>query len=264
MDPLVRNNVVVTGNPEGRTIMFAHGFGGNQDSWRFVVPEFEADYRIVLFDFVGTGGSDRSAYDRARYDSLYGYADDVVEILDRLGLDEVAFVGHSVSGMIGVLASIQRPDLFDRLVLIGPSARYLDTEGYHGGFSREAIDELLMSLEANFTGFSEHLAPLLMGYPERPELSLALAEVIGRADPDIAAHFARVTFLSDNRRDLADVTVPTLILQSSEDNIASPPVGRYVHEQIPKSRFVMMEARGHVPHLSDPAELSAHLAAYLA
>lgn len=255
VDPLVRNNVRVTGNPDGPVIMFAHAFGGSGDSWRFVAPSFEADHRVVVFDYVGVGGSDRSAYERARYDSLHGYADDVVEIIEGLGGGPVTFVGHSVSATIGMLAANRRPELFARLIMVGPSPRYLDDDGYSGGFTRAAIDELLDSLEFNYPAAAVSLSSVLMGYPERPELSATLAESITAADPAIAAQFARATFLSDHRRDLADVTVPTVVLQSSADNIAAPSVGRYVHERIAGSRYVELSARGHIPNLSDPAEL---------
>lgn len=257
-DPLVRNNVRVTGNPAGSTIVFAHAFGGSGDSWRLVAPAFETDHRVVVFDHVGVGGSDRAAYDPAKYDSLHGYADDVIELVEMLGT-AVVFVGHCVSAMIGVLAANQRPDLFERLILVGASPRYLDDDGYAGGFSRAAIDELLDSLEVNYPAGAASLSTVLMGYPERPELTANFAETITTADPDIAAQFARVTFLSDHRRDLADVTVPTIILQSSQDNIAAPAVGRYVHEHIPGSRYVELSARGHIPNLSDPEELTAHI-----
>lgn len=259
VDPIVRNNVTVRGVAGERALVFVAGFGGTQDSWRLVAPDFERDHTVVLLDYIGTGGSDRTAYDRVRYDSLYGYADDIIEVIDALGLRDVVFVGHSVSSMVGVLAANQRPDLIGALVLVSPSPRYLDADGYHGGFSRETIDELLASLDSNYTTFASELAPVIMGYPERPELSEALASSIRALDPEIAAQFARVTFLSDNRRDLADVTVPTLILQSFEDNIADPAVGAYVHEHIPGSRLVTTAARGHVPHLSEPAEISARI-----
>ena len=262
-DVLRRNAVRVTGNTAGQAIVFAHGFGGSGDAWRFVAPEFERDYRVIVFDHVGAGGSDLSLYDGAKYDSLHGYADDLLEIIEALGLTDVIFVGHSVSGMVGVLAANARPDLFARLILVGPSPRYLNDEGYVGGFSREEVDELLDSLDSNYLGWSTVMAPTLMGNADRPELGDALAQTIQAIDPAIAAQFARVTFLSDNRRDLADVTVPTLVLQSSEDMIAALPIGRFVHSQIPGSTFVVMSSRGHVPILSDPAEVTRHIKAYL-
>lgn len=257
-DPLVRNNVRITGTPDASTIMFAHAFGGSGESWRLVAPAFEADHRVVVFDNMGVGGSDRSAYDPVKYDSLHGYADDVVEIVEALGTP-VTFVGHSVSAIIGMLAANQRPELFSRLIMVGPSPRYLDADGYVGGFSRAAIRELLDSLELNYPVAAASLSAVLMGYPDRPELTANLAESITSADPAIAVQFARATFLSDHRRDLADVTVPTVILQSAEDNIAAPAVGRYVHEHIPGSRYVEMSARGHIPNLSDPDELVARI-----
>ena len=263
-DVLRRNAVRVTGNASGQAMIFAHGFGGTGEAWRFVAPEFEADYRIVVFDHVGAGGSDLSFYDRAKYDSLHGYVDDLVEIIEALELTDVILVGHSVSGIVGLLAANARPELFSRLILIGPSPRYLNDVDYTGGFSRDEIDQLLDSLDSNYLGWSTVIAPTLMGNSDRPELGAALAQTIQAIDPAIAAQFARVTFLSDNRRDLRDVTIPTLVLQSSEDMIAALPVGQYVHSQIPDSTLVVMSSRGHVPILSDPAEVTRHMKAYLA
>ena len=262
-DALRRNNVNVTGNPDGQPILFVHGFGGSQESWHGMTAEFEPEFKVVLLDHVGCGASDVSAYDRAKYDSLHGYVDDLLEIIEVLRLENMVFVGHSVSAVMGVLAANRAPELFDRLVLVGPSPRYIDDDDYVGGFSQEAIDDLLNSLDSNYLGWSSAIAPTLMGNAERPELSIALDESIRTIDPAIASQFARVTFLSDNRRDLADVTVPTLVLQSTEDVIASFEVGRYVHENIPNSEFVLMESRGHLPNLSHPAEVSRHIKAFL-
>jgi sigma-B regulation protein RsbQ len=244
-------------------MLFAHGFGCDQQMWRSVAPAFEHDHQIVLFDHVGAGGSDQSAYDRERYASLDGYAKDVLEICHELDLRRVIFVGHSVSAMIGVLAAIEEPDRFDKLILVGPSPRYLDDGDYGGGFSREDIDELLDSLESNYLGWSSVMAPVIMGNPDRPELGEELTNSFCRSDPEIAAHFARVTFLSDNRADLGKVRIPSLVLQCSEDAIAPRTVGEYVHAQIPGSRLVLMDATGHCPNLSAPEETIAAIRAFL-
>jgi sigma-B regulation protein RsbQ len=262
-DALRRNNVTVSGRPDGRAMVFAHGFGCDQNMWRFVAPAFEADHRVVLFDHVGAGGSDLVAYDAERYASLDGYADDVVEIGEALGLSGAIFVGHSVSAMIGVLAARRAPELFDRLVLIGPSPRYIDDDGYAGGFSREDIDELLESLDANFLGWAGAMAPVIMGNPDRPELGEELTNSFCRTDPDIAAQFARVTFLSDNREDLPSVSVPTLVLQCSDDAIAPGSVGDYVHRRIAGSTLVRLQATGHCPNLSAPAETIEAIRAFV-
>jgi sigma-B regulation protein RsbQ len=254
VDALRRNNVKVTGRADGRPMIFAHGFGCDQNMWRFVAPAFEADHRVVLFDHVGAGGSDLSAYDPERYGSLDGYAEDVLEICRELNLSDAIFVGHSVSTMIGVLAAARDPQRIGKLVLVGPSPRYVDDDGYTGGFSREDIEELLESLDSNFLGWSSTMAPVIMGNPDRPELGAELTESFCRSDPDIAARFARVTFMSDNRSDLAEVRVPTLVLQCSEDAIAPRAVGEYVHRQIPGSTLVQLAATGHCPNLSAPAE----------
>ena len=231
-DVIRRNNVRIRGT--GATAMvFAHGFGCDQNMWRFVAPAFEQDFRTVLFDHVGAGGSELSAYDKDKYSALAGYAEDVVEIGRGLDLQDAVFVGHSVSAMIGVLAAEKAPDLFGKLVLIGPSARYIDEDGYVGGFSARQIEELLQFLESNHMGWSAQMAPMIMGNPHRPELGEELTNSFCRTDPEIAKAFARVTFTSDNRNDLARVRIPTLILQCSEDIIASREVGEFVHRRHP-------------------------------
>jgi len=245
-------------------MMFAHGFGCDQQMWRYVVPAFEDTYRIVLFDLVGMGQSDPSAYDSERHSSLEGYAADVLDIVRHLDLDRIVFVGHSVSAMIGALAAAEEPERFDKLVMVGPSPRYIDDEGYVGGFTRDDIDGLLESLESNYLGWSSAMAPVIMGNPDRPELGAELTNSFCRTDPEIARSFARVTFLSDNRADLERVRIPSLILQCSDDVIAPQAVGEYVHAHLPDSRLVLMEATGHCPNLSAPEETIAAMRAFLA
>jgi sigma-B regulation protein RsbQ len=254
VDVLARNNVRVSGRHDGRPMVFAHGFGCDQNMWRFVAPAFEADHRVVLFDHVGGGGSDLNAYDPVRYGTLSGYADDVTEICRALELSDAVFVGHSVSAMIGVLAAAKAPECIGALVLIGPSPRYIDDEGYTGGFTQADIEELLESMNANFLGWSSAMAPAIMGNADRPELGAELTASFCRTDPEIAARFARVTFMSDNRADLATVQVPTLVLQCSDDVIAPDAVGEYVHREIPGSVFRHLAATGHCPNLSAPEE----------
>lgn len=254
MDIVRRNNVKVTGRPDGRPMLFAHGFGCDQHMWRFVAPAFEADHRVILFDHVGAGESDVSAYDPERYGSLDAYAEDVLDICRELELTDAIFVGHSVSAMIGVLAAARDPECIGKLILVGPSPRYIDDEGYTGGFSQADIEELLESLDSNFLGWSSTMAPVIMGNGDRPELGAELTESFCRTDPDIAARFARVTFMSDNRADLPGVRVPTLVLQNRDDAIAPQAVGEYVHREIPGSTLVQLAATGHCPNLSAPAE----------
>jgi sigma-B regulation protein RsbQ len=263
MDVVARNNVSVSG-PEGAPpMLFAHGFGCDQNMWRHVAPAFAADHRIVLFDHVGAGGADPSAWDPERYSSLEGYAADVLEICGALGLEDVVFVGHSVSAMIGMLAAAREPGRFAKLVLVGPSPRYIDDDGYVGGFAREDIEELLESLDSNFLGWSSAMAPVIAGNPDRPELGEELTNSFCRTDPDIAKHFARVTFLSDNRDDLDAVRTPALVLQCADDAIAPQAVGEYVHRRLADSRLVLMQATGHCPNLSAPAETIAAIRAFL-
>ncbi|WP_281281623.1 alpha/beta fold hydrolase [Blastococcus colisei] len=260
---LERNCVRVTGVADARPVVFVHGFGCDQEMWRFVAPDFEVDHRVVLLDLVGSGNSDLHAYDPDKYSSLQGYATDVVEVCRELGLTDVVLVGHSVSAMIGVLAWKQAPELFGALVMVGPNPRYIDDGDYVGGFSRTDIAGLLDALDANHLGWSTQMAPVIMGNPDHPELAAELTNSFCRTDPDIARQFARVTFLSDNRADLPDITVPVLVLQCSEDVIAPEVVGRYVHESIPGSAFTQLAARGHVPHLSAPEETTAAIRAFL-
>lgn len=263
MTILTRNNVKVTGTGP-RAMIFAHGYGCDQHMWRFVASAFADTYRTVLFDHVGAGASDLSAYRYDKYATLAGYADDVLEICDALELRNAVFVGHSVSAMIGVLAAIKEPERFAQLILIGPSPCYIDDGTYVGGFTRADIEGLLDTLESNYLGWSHAMAPVIMGTPEHPELATELAESFCRTDPQIARQFARVTFLSDNRRDLPLVRTPSLILQCAEDVIAPPAVGAYVHRHLAGSDLVTLSATGHCPHLSAPAETIAAMRRYLA
>jgi len=258
-----RNNVTERGNPAGRVLLLAHGFGCSQETWRLVVPLLEADYRILLFDHVGSGGSDLGAYDKGKYDSLHGYADDVVEILEALDLADVVFVGHSVSSMIGVLAANREDSRIGALVLLGPSPRYVNTDDYVGGFEQPDIDNLLDSLDANYLGWSATMAPMIIGNPERPELGEELTGMFCSTDPAIARHFAHVTFLSDNRADLAAVRVPTLVLQAKDDIIAPLEVGQYVHASVLGSSYTLIDAHGHCAQLSDPAEVARAIRGFL-
>jgi sigma-B regulation protein RsbQ len=260
---LERHNVRITGRPDGQPMVFAHGFGCDQHMWRFVAPRFADDFRVVLFDHVGSGASDLSAYDARRYASLHGYADDVVQICRELELEDVIFVGHSVSAMIGVLAALAEPERFAKLVLVGPSPRYINDDSYVGGFTAADIGELLDSLDSNYLGWSSAMAPVIMGNPERPELSAELTESFCRTDPDIARQFAHVTFLSDNRADLPLVRIPTLVLQCSNDVIAPIEVGKFVEASIPNSSFVLLDATGHCPNLSAPEATTKAIAAFV-
>ena len=261
-DILKRNNVRVTGNGS-QPMLFAHGFGCDQNMWRYVAGEFEADYKIVLFDYVGSGKSDTASYDRNRYSTLQGYSQDVLDVVHALDLHDVVFVGHSVSSMIGVLAANEEPDRFAQLILIGPSPRYINDEPYVGGFQKQDIDGLLDMMDHNFMGWANFLAPAIMKNPDRPELGQELTESFCSTDPVIARNFAEATFLADNREDLPRVTVPSLILQCSEDMVAPESVGRYVNENLPQSTFRQMKATGHCPHMSHPEETVALMKEYL-
>ncbi|MFI6984042.1 alpha/beta fold hydrolase [Embleya sp. NPDC050154] len=252
MDIRRRNNITVTGRADGPVLLLAHGFGCDQNMWRLVLPALAEDFRVVLFDYVGSGRADPSAWDERRYSSLEGYALDVLEVCDELDLHDVTFVGHSVSAMVGVLAAAKAPQRFSRLVMVAPSPCYIDEDGYRGGFSADDIDELLESLESNYLGWSAAMAPVIMGNADRPELGEELTASFCATDPDMARVFARTTFLSDSRADLESVSLPTLVLECKQDVIAPREVGAYVHAAIPGSRLVTLEATGHCPQLSAP------------
>lgn len=246
-----RNNIQVQGcGPE--TMVFAHGFGCDQNMWRFMAPHFAERYRVVTFDLVGAGKSDPGAYEIAKYASLQGYADDLLEIVREVAKGPVLFVGHSVSAMVGMLADLQAPGTFAAHMMIGPSPCYINDGDYVGGFTREDIDSLLDTLESNYLGWAGSMAPAIMGVPERPELSEELTASFCRTDPDIAKRFAKATFLSDNRKDVARLQTPTLVIQSSEDLIAPVAVGEYMHRTLPRSTLRIVENIGHCPHLSAP------------
>ncbi len=243
-------------------MMFAHGYGCSQEMWRLVAPAFADNYKVITFDYIGHGNSDATAYDWSKYASLDGYSGDVVEICEALDLRDIVFVGHSVSAMVGVLAAVRAPHLFSKLILIGPSPRYINDGDYVGGFERHEIDGLLEVLDSNYLGWSSQMAPAIMGNADRPELSAELENSFCRTDPEIAKHFGRVTFLSDDRSALPRVEAEALILQCSEDAIAPVSAGRYMHEHIPRSTFVQLQAKGHCPHLSAPGETIAAIRAF--
>lgn len=262
VDVLSRNNVKVMGQGK-RPLVMAHGFGCDQKMWRFVAPAFASDYRLVLFDYVGFGESELDAYDPQRYSHLQGYAQDVLDICAALNLEQAIFVGHSVSSMIGMLAAIAAPERFERLVMIGPSPCYINDESYVGGFDRQDIDQLLDIMEKNYIGWAHFLAPVVMQNAERPQLTQELEASFCSTDPAIATRFAKATFYGDNRRDLARVPVPSLILQCKDDTIAPVEVGQYLHQHLPHSTLTLMEATGHCPHMSHPDETIQLIKTYL-
>ncbi|NUQ22110.1 MAG: alpha/beta hydrolase [Gemmatimonadaceae bacterium] len=260
---ITRNNVHVSGRGT-QPMLFAHGFGCDQNMWRYVAPAFEDDYRVVLFDYVGSGKSDLKAYDAQRYATLDGYAQDVLDVCRALELRDVVFVGHSVSSMIGVLAANREPGLFSRLIMVGPSPRYINDAPYVGGFERADIEGLLETMEKNYIGWANFLAPAIMKNPERPELSEELEASFCSTDPVIARRFAEATFFSDNRADLEKLGVPALVMQCSDDIIAPNAVGEYIGRVTPGSTVRLLEATGHCPHMSHPEETIQVIREYLA
>ncbi|MEO6980132.1 MAG: alpha/beta hydrolase [Mucilaginibacter sp.] len=259
---LKRNNVKVIGRGT-QVMLFAHGFGCDQQSWQFIVDAFTEDYRVVLFDYVGAGKSDLSQYDRDKYNNLQGYAQDVLDICEALDLLDVIFVGHSVSSMIGLLAAVKSPHYFKKLIFIGPSPRYLNDEDYTGGFEREDLDSLFDFMDSNYLGWSSQLAPAIMGNADKPELGAFLTNSFCTTDPEIARQFARVTFYSDNRQDLDKLTVKSLTLQCSDDIIAPLAVGDYMHTNTPGNAMTVLTATGHCPHISAPEETVRSIKSYL-
>ena len=257
-----RYNVTITGNGT-QPIMFAHGFGCDQGMWRYIAPAFEAQYKVIRFDYIGHGKASRQAYNPERYATLYGYAQDVLDICEDLDLKNLIFMGHSVSSMIGLLACIQEPDRFDRLVMVAPSPHYINEEGYFGGFEQPDIEELLDTMESNFLGWATSMAPAMMANADRPELGQELVTSFCSTDLAIARQFARVTFQGDNRKDLAKLTRPALIIQSLVDAISPMEVGDYLANHLPGSTLRVVDANGHCPHLSAPAETISIIRHYL-
>ena len=249
-----------TSNP----MVFAHGLGCNQTMWKDVAPAFQSTHQIVMFDLMGFGNSDTSCFSYERYQTLEGYADDFIEVVEETCFEPAVFVSHSVSGMIGILAACKRPDLFRQLILIGPSACYLnDGESYLGGFEKQDIEGLIDAMQSNYLGWAGQMAPAIMGNAERPELTDTLRDSFCRTNPEIARHFAALTFWSDNRSDLAKAYTPALILQCAEDVIAPVEVGKYVADQMPNATFVQLRATGHCPHVSHPAEVIQEIERYV-
>lgn len=259
MTVLDAHHVNVSGKRDGQPIVFVHGFGCDQKMWRFVTPGFEDTHKLVLLDLIGSGSSDLSKYDRRKYGSLDGHASDVVEIIRTLDLRDVVLVGHSVSAMIAALAANQERDRITSVVMVGPSPCYLNDGDYIGGFTRDDIEGLLETLEANYLGWSSQMAPAIMGSRNPAELGEELTDSFCRTDPDIAAHFARVTFLSDHRDTVKDVSQPCLILQCSDDMIAPVEVGRWLAKNLKDNHLVIMNATGHCPHMSAPSETTREI-----
>ncbi|MEO8189473.1 MAG: alpha/beta hydrolase [Acidobacteriota bacterium] len=262
-DVLARNNVHVSGRGI-RPMLFAHGFGCDQNMWRYITPAFEDDYKIVLFDYVGAGKSDVRAYNADRYGTLAGYAQDVLDVCEALDLHDAIYVGHSVSCMTGILAAIREPERFDRLILIGPSPRYINEAGYVGGFERKDLEGLFDVMDKNYLGWANFLAPVVMKNAERPELARELEQSFCSTDPNIARRFAEVTFFADNRADLPKLRTPSLLLQCADDAIAPEVVGDYLESHVPGSTLRKLRATGHCPHMSHPDETIAAMKDYLA
>jgi sigma-B regulation protein RsbQ len=248
---IIRNNVKILGQGT-ETLMFGHGFGCDQNTWRYILPAFEQDYRLIVFDYVGAGGSDLSAYSDERYSTMDGYAQDIIDICNELEVRDVTFIGHSVSSMIGLLAVKQSPEIFKKIVFIGPSPRYLNDEGYKGGIDAADLDDLLDVMDSNYLGWSRMVAPLIMANEEEPQLAEGLTASFCATDPEIAKKFARVTFKSDNRDDLASLNIPSLTIQCEEDFLTSKEVAQYIQQNTVNNVIVMLPTKGHCPHLSDP------------
>jgi len=257
-----RNNVRSWGKGS-IPMLFAHGFGCDQNMWRFVTPAFENHYKIIVFDYVGAGKSDLNAYNKDRYSNLNGYAQDVLDVCEAMELKDVIFVGHSVSSMIGILAAIKKPEYFSNLILIGPSPCYINDSTYTGGFERKDIDELLETMDKNYIGWANFLAPAIMKNADRPELGKELTESFCSTDPKIARQFAMATFFSDNRKDLSKLKKPSLVMQCSDDLIAPLSVGNFMHAHLSESKLKILKATGHCPHMSEPEETIAAIQDYL-
>jgi sigma-B regulation protein RsbQ len=262
MDILKRNNVKLYGKGT-EYMLLAHGFGCDQHVWRHFIKAFEDEYKIIVFDYVGAGQSDLSAYNSKRYGVIDGYANDIIEILEALNLKKVTFIGHSVSSMIGVRVAVRKPDLFNRLILMAPSPCFINEAGYVGGMEKESVDALMKAMESNYLGWAGSIAPAVMGNPDSPELGLELTSNFCATDPEIAKEFARVTFLTDNRDDLKRLRIKSLTLQCSEDILAPLEVGYYIRANTLNNTLVILKATGHCPHLSAPEETIQAIRNYL-
>ena len=262
MSVLTRNNVHVQGS--GPPMVFVHGFGCDQNMWRLLAPHFAESHQVILLDLVGSGNSDQSAYDRDKYSTLQGHADDLCEVLAEVTSAPAICVGHSVSSMIGLLANVKCPDAFSAQVMVGPSPCYVNDGDYIGGFELSDIESLLETLESNYLGWSSNMAPAIMGAPDQPELGVELTNSFCRTNPEIAKHFARVTFLSDLRAELPKLQAPTLVLQCSDDLIAPMAVGEYLKRTIPHCMLRVIDNVGHCPHLSSPEACADAMDAFLA
>lgn len=257
-DEILRRNAVTVLGPESdEVIVFAHGYGTDQSLWRHIAEPFADERRVVLFDYVGSGASDLSAYDESRYDSLEGYADDLIEVLDALGASGVVLVAHSISSMIGALVSIRRPELLREIVMVCPSPRYIDDDdGYAGGFSRDDVQGLLTALEANQPSWATSVAPAVTARDDRPDVVDRVRSLYAETPQRVAVHFARVVFFSDLRRRLAEIPVHCTIVQPEGDIICPPHIGEYLHQHIPSSDLVRLRSAGHFVLLTEPELVS--------
>lgn len=262
IDVLTAFNINTSGKGS-RPILFANGLGCDQNVWRYVAPAFEDDYKVILFDYVGSGKSDKSIYNKDKYQSLNGYADDVLAICDALNTRDVILVAHSVSSMIGLLAAIKRPQFFSRIIMLGPSPCYMNIPPYFGGFTKEDLHQLLDLMKENYPQWASYFAPLAVGNPDRPQIADQVETTFCTADPDITCEFAKAAFLADNRADLCKLTVPTLIMQPAEDIVAPTQVGEYTHKNIAGSTIYYMKGTGHFPLLSAVDETISMIKQYL-
>lgn len=257
-----RNNVKILGQGE-QAIVFAHGFGCDQHVWKDVYPAFEKDYKVILFDYVGSGDSDAMAFDRDRYQTLDGYVEDMLEVIHELDLHSVIMAGHSISSMIGLLAAIRHPEYFEQLIFVTPSPCYINDEGYVGGFERSEIEALMARMDADYLEWAGFMGPLAMQNPDRPELAAALTRQFTRGNPETVRQFARATFFADYRKELSKLRTPALILQSNDDVVVPLEVGEYLHRMIPGSTLRIIDAKGHYPHMSAPDVIIREMRTYL-
>ncbi|WP_334063868.1 alpha/beta fold hydrolase [Alteromonas genovensis] len=262
-DIIKRNNVRFFGNGEV-TLLLAHGFGCDQRMWDHLIPYLENDYKIVLFDYVGCGQSDLSAFDKKRYSQLSGYAKDVEEICDALSLSNVIFIGHSVSSTIGMHAAIERPDLISKLIMICPSPCFLNLPpDYMGGFEKDDLEELINLMDKNYLGWASYFAPLVVGEGHDESVKQEMEDSFCSTDPSYAKPFAKATFFADDRYLMPKLGTPTLILQSQDDSLASVEVGRYMNKAIEHSKLIVLEAKGHCLHMTTPEQVACAIGEFL-
>lgn len=246
-------NGLVTGSGED-VVVISHGFGTDQTAWHAIRPWLDARFRVVSFDLAGAGPNGTRTYDRHRHRSIYGFADDLIDILDELSIRNCLYIGHSVSGMVGGIAALTRPDLFRKMTMIGASPRYLNDDGYVGGFEGADLDALFAAMATNFQAWGAGFAPAVVGVPDNAAID-EFCRTLFQMRPDIALSIARTIFQSDVREIATRLDCPTTIIQTRADVAVPMDVAEWLHRNIRGSTLQVIDASGHLPHMTAPGEV---------